>query len=177
MNAAPRIIGNHAFFFRDGAAFTVPSAGTASRTAKPGAADTSWIDLGILRDASIQHARNEVDIFAPSPGAMRLFDVLETKRQLSVNITAEEMSPLAFELLFGTLALTTASTQYNPLEGASKKGWLKIQQYDQADALFNTVDLYVHLKVSGDVAFGDSVVAVTFEGRVLHSTLNTGSLA
>lgn len=177
MNAAPRIIGNHAFFFRDGAAFTVPSAGTASRTAKPGAADTSWIDLGILRDLSVQHARNEVDIFAPAPGAMRLFDVLETKRQLSVNITAEEMSPLAFELLFGTLALTNASTQYNPLEGATKKGWLKVQQYDQTDALFNTVDLYVQMKVSGDVAFGDSVVAVTFECRVLHSTLNTGSLA
>lgn len=171
------ILGNHGFFFRDGASFTVPSAGTAGRTSKPGAADTSWIDLGILSEVTMQHEREERDIFAPTPGVMRLYDVIETKRQLSINLTAQELSAFAFELMFGTLALTSASTQYNPLEGATKKGWLKLQQYDQGDALVNTVDVYGQIKVSGEVSVGDNIVAAQFEFRVLHSTLNTGTLA
>ena len=177
MTTGSVILGNHGFFFRDGGSFTVPSSGTAGRSSKPGAADTGWIDLGILSEISVQHQREERDIFAPTPGTLRLYDTIETKRQLNVKLTAQEMSPLAFELLFGTLALTSASTQYNPLEGATKKGWLKIQSYNQSDAIFNTVDLYVAIKVSGELTFGDNIVSAQFEARVLHSTLNTGTLA
>jgi hypothetical protein len=176
MNTAPKVIGNHAFYFRDGDAFTVPSAGTAGRNDKPGAADTGWVDLGIINDLEFEHQREERDIFAPSPGQLRLYDVLETKRLLSARFTAQEMSPLVFELLFGTLKLTSASTQYNPLEGTVKKGWVKLQQYDEADQAFNTVDIYAHLKIGGAVAFNDQVVTAQLEARVLHSTLNTGTL-
>jgi len=171
------ILGNHAFFFRDGTSFTVPSAGTAGRSSKPGAADTGWIDLGILRQVSVQNERDEKEIFAPTPGVLRLYDVVETKRQITFKLTADQVTPLAFELMFGTLALTSGSTQYNPLEGAIKKGWLKVQQYKQDDSLFNTVDVFIAIKVSGEITFGDNIVSAEFEARVLHSTLNTGSLA
>jgi hypothetical protein len=177
MNTGSVILGNHGFFFRDGDSYTVPSSGTAGRASKPGAADTGWVDLGILSEVTIQHEREERDIFAPTPGTLRLYDVIETKRQLKINLSAQEMSPLAWELLFGTLKLTSASTQYNPFEGVTKKGWLKLQQYGQSDALFNTVDVFVQMKISGDLSFGDNIVAATFEARVLHSTLNTGTLA
>lgn len=177
MNTGSVILGNHGFFFRDGDSFTVPSSGTAGRAAKPGAADTGWVDLGILSEVTVQHDREERQIFAPTPGVLRLYDVIETKRQLKLNLTAQEMSPFQWELLFGTPKLTTASTQYNPFEGATKKGWLKIQQYNQSDALFNTLDVYCHIKVSGEVSFGDNIVAATFEVVGLHSTLNTGTLA
>lgn len=177
MNTGAVILGNHGFFFREGLSYTVPSAGTSSRTTKPGAADTGWVDLGILSEVTIQHEREERDIFAPTPGVLRLYDVLETKRQLNINLTAQEMSPKAFELVFGTDFLTAASTNYNPLEGSTKRGWLKIQQYNQSDALFNTMDVWVQMKVSGEVSFGENIVAVTFEARVLHSTQNTGTLA
>lgn len=176
MNTAAVIIGNHGFFFREGASFTVPQAGTSSRAGKPGAADTGWVDLGILSEVTIQHEREERDIFAPTPGVLRLYDVLETKRQLNINLTAQEMSPKAFELIFGTDFLTSQSTNYNPLEGQTKRGWLKIQQYGQNDSLFNTMDVWVAMKVSGEVSFGENIVAVTFEARVLHSTQNTGTL-
>lgn len=171
------ILGSHAFFFRDGSAYTVPGAGTASRTAKPGAADPAWIDLGIISEVSIQHQREEREIFAPTPGVLRLYDVKETKRQLLINLTTQDMSPLAFELMWGTLALTNASTQFNPLEGSTKKGWLKLQQYGDNDALFVTVDVFVQLKISGEVTIGDNIVSAEYEARVLHSTLNTGTLA
>lgn len=177
MTTGSFIIGNHAYFVRDGTSFTVPSAGTASRTAKPGAADTSWIDLGIIRSTSIQHSRDVVDIFAPTPGIKRLWDRIETKRVLAATITMEEMSPLAWELLMGTLALTSASTQYNPLEGVTKKGWLKLVQYKQDDTNFNVTDVFCHLAIDGDTEFGDSVIAPVFKATLLHSTLNTGTLS
>lgn len=177
MTTGSYIIGNHAYFVRDGTSFTLPSAGTASRTAKPAHNDTSWIDLGIIRTASINHQRDTIDVFAPTPGTKRLQDRIETRRMLTVSLTTEEMSPLAWELLFGTLALTAASTQYNPLEGLTKKGWLKLVQYKQDDTSFNVTDLFCHLAIDGDTEFGDSVIAPVFRATVLHSTLNTGTLS
>lgn len=177
MNTGSVILGNHGFFFRDGGSFTVPSAGTAGRAAKPGAADTGWIDLGIVSELNVQHDRESREVYAPTPGVLRLYDVIETKRMLSLTMTCMELSPLGFELIFGTLALTSASSQYNPLEGTTKKGWLKIQQYDQNDAIINTLDIYVQVKVTGEINFGENIVTIPIEAVVLHSTLNTGTLA
>lgn len=175
MNKGARTLGNHGFFFRDGTAYTVPTPGTAGRASKPDAADAAWIDLGIVASAKPEHGREEQDVFAPTPGQKRLYDVIETQRQLTWTLTLEEMSPLVFELLFGTAALTSSSTQYNPLEGTTKKGWLKVQQYDQADALFNTMDVFCVISVA-NAEFGDGIVRVELKARVLHSTLNTGTL-
>jgi len=177
MNTGSIIVGNHAFFFRDGDAFTLPAPGTTSRSVKPGATDPVWVDMGIIDSIGVTHARDEREVFAPTPGQLRLYDVIETKRKMEFKMACEEMSPLAFELLFGTLKLTSASTQYNPLEGTTKKGWLKVQQYKQDDSLFNTVDVFVQLKVDGEVKFDDNVVKCNFTALVLHSTLNTGTLA
>jgi hypothetical protein len=176
MNTAARILGNHAFFFRDGDAFTVPAAGIASRTAKPGADDPVWIDFGVINNVSVSHERSEIEIYTPSPGQLRLYDVLETKRKLGIKFECEEIGALAVELIFGAGALNPASTNYNPLAGTVKKGWLKIQQYDQADQLVNTVDAYVHIKVAGETKFDDSNVKPAVECMVLHSGLNAGSL-
>src|ERR1700692_1120477 len=99
MNTGSVIIGNHASFFHDAAAFTIPSAGTAGRASKPGATDPVWVDLGILSDIGVTHARDEREIYAPTPGQLRLYDVIETKRKMSFKMACEEMSPLAFELL------------------------------------------------------------------------------
>jgi hypothetical protein len=80
------------------------------------------------------------------------------------------------EHLLGTLNLGSASTQYNPLEGVTKRGWLKIQQYDQSDTLINTVDVYVYLTIERDTEFGEKEVEIEYSADVLHSTLNTGTL-
>jgi hypothetical protein len=181
MNTSARGIGTHTWFFRDGAAYTVPGAGTASRTAKPGATDPAYIDTGVITGFKVDPTKGaSVEIWAPTPGKLRLWDEIELKAGMQLDFTFEEMSPLAFELIFGTLALTAASTQYNPLEGAAmKKGWLHVQQYDQNDALFNTCDFFVSLKVSGQIDFtSDSKnVVVPVRAAVLHSTLNSGTLA
>jgi hypothetical protein len=179
MNTQARIIGSHGFFFRDGDAFTVPGAGTAGRSAKPGATDPEWIDMGVIDSSGITNTSEEREIYAPTPGQLRLYDSIPTKNKLEGKITCEELSALSWELLFGTLPLTPdgANQQYNPQAQIQKKGWLKIQQYDQSDALFNTVDIYVRIKVDGEVKFDDNIVKVNLAAMVLFSTLNTGQLA
>jgi hypothetical protein len=90
------------------------------------------------------------------------------------------LSFLSFELSFHTKPLTTAGGQYNPGSGKILKGWLKIEQYDQnADdnsEPLNVVDLYVHLKLDGDLKADENHVKSSFQALSLRSPLNTGNL-
>jgi hypothetical protein len=177
MTLAAMMLGTHAFFFRDGTAYTVPGAGTAARESKPGATDPAWIDMGVVAESSDSLEDTEIEIYKPAPGRLRLYDVLSTKDKLTVKFTTEEFGPFSVEALYRTLALTSASTQFNPLEGIPKKGWLKLQRYDQDDNLRVVLDLFVRLKIAGEVSMGGAdLVKPQFECMVLHSTLNTGTL-
>jgi hypothetical protein len=175
-----KVIGAHAFAFLDGVAFTLPSAGTASRTAKPGATDTGWIDLG-EGDHSIEPNSKESEFMAPAPGMRVLKDVITTSRGLKIKSKLMEMQNLTYRMLLGTLTLPvspTAGGQYNPLEGNHRlKAWLKLQQYGEDNVLLNVLDVYCSGKISGAIAFGDSAVDVDIEWDVLFSTLNTGTLS
>lgn len=172
------IIGNHGYFYRDGDGITVPAAATSDRTHKAGAADPLWNDFGIISSLELDPKQEEKQIFAPTPGRLRLYDSIPTKNQLDIGIDLEEMSPLVWELIFGTAPLDDESTQYNPLSAPVKKGWLKIQQYrGDNDQPFNTVDLYVRLMVKSAVKIADDVVKTSLTANVLHSTLNTGVLS
>lgn len=177
MTKAPYILGSHANFFPDGLAFTVPGAGTASRTSKPGATDPAWINLGVVDGATDSPVESEkIDIFASSPGVKRLYDRLETKLMRKGKLKVKELSPLALRIIYRTLHLTEASTQFNSLEGILVKGWLKLQRYDQTDTIRITEDLFVHLEVVSDIEMDGGLAEVEFEYTVLHSTLNTGTL-
>ena len=181
---APTILGTHAFFFLDGKSATkdvsnaTVAAFPASRTAKPGSTDIGWVGLGVIEEASDSPVASEkIEIFAPTPGVLRKYDVLETKRQSKGSFKCKELSALAIQVLYRTLALTASSTQYNRLEGQIVKGWLKIQRYNQADTIAIAEDLYAMLEIKGDVQMGGGgLVEVEFEYDVLHSTLNTSTL-
>ena len=174
-----KVIGAHAFLFLEGSAFTVPTAGTAGRAAKPGAADTAWIDAGIA-DWDIEQTGTTEPLMAPAPGARQLYDEIVTSKGLKLSGQLKELSNLAYQLLLSTGALPvspTAGGQYNPLEGQPVvRAWFKLQQYDQGNNLINTLDVFVALKVTGAVAFADKGVDVPVEANVLYSTLNTGTL-
>jgi len=178
-----RIIGSHACFFREGDAYTVPGSGTSGRAAKPGAADTGWIDLGVIKDAEgkIEEVKS-IEIMAPAPGKLVLYDELSAGAKLTLSLTLQEMGPLVAELLYRSLALTTSGGQFNPLEGlVNKRGWLKLQCYDQDAAPADEPDLltetFVKLKVNGSVKMGGGEPAeLKLDALVLHSTLNTGQL-
>lgn len=190
MNLASYVLGLHAFWFRDGDTYTVPSAGTAGRSFKPGATDPKWIDFGAITDADADLDETEIEIWAPTPGVQRLWDIIATKPKLKLQFTTEEFGPFHLETLLRTERLDTASTQFNPLEGAlnqatpavrqyTKRGWLKLQDYSQADPATPTIalDAFVRLKISGGIKIGGGeLVKPQFEAMVLHSTLNTGTL-
>lgn len=171
MEKRPIVIGTHAFFARE-------ATGTSTRTTKPEANATEWIDFGVVEESGAEPSSDEKEIWAPSPGQLRLYDVIETKRGLVFKFKVKEMSKLMFELLYGTLDIGSGTTniQFNPLEGGTKKGWLKILHYGHDDALVDVVDVWSHIKISGEVSFNDDLVAFDVEARVLHSTLNTGTL-
>ncbi len=180
MNKARKVIGTHAYFFPDAAAFTVPDAGTASRTAKPGAADPAWLDVGVS-NWTLSPNNTVVDFLAPAPGMRVLYDRITTKKGLILKGTWMEMSNLIYKMLTAAAAafpLSGAGGQYNPLEGDPViRGWLQLQQYDQGNTLINTMDAFCALNIPGDVEFGENLVDVSVEAHVLFSTLNTGSLA
>ena len=178
MITRPLVLGNHAFLFPEGAAFTSPEEGIASRDAKPDAAETTWIDPGIVENLKVSRSFDEVEIFAPSPGQLRLYDVIETKKQLNFTLSLKEWSVFAFQLLFGTRQIEAATRQYNPLAGLTTRAWVKLQQYDQNDELFNTVDVFCFLKIDGDGEFNPAeAVSLDLLCRTLHSRYNTGVLA
>ncbi|HZV33855.1 MAG TPA: hypothetical protein VFB72_04695 [Verrucomicrobiae bacterium] len=172
------IVGSHVYFFRDGDAITVPGAGTSGRNSKAGAADPNWNDLGIIASVDVDAKSEDRTVYAPTPGRLRRYDVHTTKNDLDVDLDLEEMSPIVWEILFGTLPLTSVSTQYNPLASPSKKGWVKLQQYrGDNDASFNTVDIYCKLKIKSAVKMADDIIKTSLTCEVLHSIYNTGVLS
>lgn len=177
VNPGSFILGSHAYFVRENDAFTVPSAGNAGRNAKPGATDTSWIDVGIIKDAGIASTHEKREIFAPTPGKLSRYDVINTKRKTDIKLTLMEMPLLIWELLFGSAKLAAgANIQFNPDVVHQVRGWLKSQMYGQSDAQTFTIDTWVNLTVSGEVKFSDQIVEAPILAEVLWSTLNTGNL-
>ncbi len=56
------------------------------------------------------------------------------------------------------------------------KGWLKIQQYNRANVLINTMDVWIDLSIEGEIDFGENPVDLDTTAKVLWSSLNTGTL-
>lgn len=176
LSSGNRVLSTHLSFFREGVAYTSPSSGTCAREAKPGASDTGWISLGNVPEFGATHDKSEIEIMKAVPGRRVRYDMIHTDQKLDLSFTIEEVRAEMVELLFGSLALTSASTQYNPLEGTEKRGWLKVQQYDQSNTLINTVDLWVILSIDGEVTANNQLATFPVSAKVLHSTLNTGTL-
>ncbi|MBX3747331.1 MAG: hypothetical protein KF833_18635 [Verrucomicrobiae bacterium] len=178
MITEPRALGAHLLFFRNGKPFTVPSAGTCSKTAKPGAADLGWVNLGTLEDVQVEKKATTIEIFGPTPGQLRRTKVIETKKTLDITFTCQDTSDLAVEAMFGTQALEPADQQWNPLAGAEIEGWLKGQIYDHRDQLWVVIDMWVNLRAEGAVAINSAdgqLNKVRLIAYGLHSPLNTGT--
>lgn len=174
LNSGPTAVGNHLYFARDGDLHG--AAVTIARESKPVKDDSAWIDIGIISEpVVIGMEGQERKIFAPTPGRLRLWDVIRTQDEMTIKFTAEELTSLGAEILFGAVRVQGAAlAQYNPMESGVKKGWAKIQQYSQQDdTLLNTLDVFCYIKC-GEVPFGPDM-KFSFELRVLHSTLNTGT--
>lgn len=170
------VIGTQARFCRKGD--THGSAQTCGRTNKPVADDAAWIDLGVINNARDQHeAGDSLDVFAPMPGALHLYDRKRTKGTWKIMFQTKELSALVIQALYRTLALTSSSTQFNPGEGTVIQGWLKLQRYDETNTQRMLMDVWCELVLTSEVNFGGEQLAeADWEATVLFSTLNTGTL-
>ena len=171
-----RIATAHVFIIRDGASITSPSSGTASRTLAPDASESTWIEWGETEMFSIEKIGETIETFAGAPGRRVRYDVLRTNQGVDLSFEMKRLRPEAFELVTGSLALTTSSTQFNPLEGAEKKVWLRAQLYDQDNALLGVLQVYGDLDYDGAMEIGPSIISPKFKLRGLHSIYNTGTL-
>lgn len=172
-------IATHAFFFREGDAFTVPSAGTCGVNAKPGAADPKWISLGTIENFEDAISdEEEKKVWAPTPGHLQVKDIITTKQGMTFKLTSNDLSPLAVEAFYRTSQkLDGTSTQFNPLSAVPRKGWLKLQRYDHNDILRFAIDLWVRLKVTGGIKGGNGdLIMPEFEAELLYSSLNTAGV-
>lgn len=172
-------VGSHVLWLPNGTAFTSPAPGTSGRESKPDASDSEWLDLGYISAVELDPQQEEKEVWAASPGQLRLVDIIEMKRGLNWTMTLEEVGAFAMQLAFKSLALAEGggAQQYNPTEGSTVKGWMKIQQYDDTDTLWNTVDLYSYVRLNSALNFADDVVRPQLFCRLLQSTLNTGQFA
>jgi hypothetical protein len=104
--------------------------------------------------------------------------VIPSKSDIIITYTLQQLSPVCIQLLFGTAPLDKTSTQWNPTEGPGRvNGWIKHQQYNQNDVLVTVADLYCSVSISEDLTADPSALTeVSFEARLLTSSLNTGSL-
>lgn len=167
----------HVMFVPEGTAFTVPSSGTVSKTSKPGAGDTSWAsgNMGYIDEFTIKPSSEVAEVKGGNPGGRTLVDVVEIEKKHVFTFKQQQVDPLFLQMVFGTLALTSASTQANPLEGKLLvKGWLKFQCYDVDSVLRLVGDYWVGLRVTDhDAMSGGGLVMATYEATGLFSQYNT----
>lgn len=183
MNVKRIVVGSQSKFYREGLAITVPEAGIASASAKPGITDPLWLDISPIKWSKKPTSKTE-EFMTAQPGAYVAEDVITLSRGLTLSGKLEKQSNLAYELALAAKAAAavipnspTAGGQYNPLAASPVvKGWLHIQEYDQNNTLINTVDYWVALKASGETNNDDKAAETPIEAVVLFSTLNSGTL-
>lgn len=176
LNPREAIIATHAKFFPAGKAFTVPAAGTASSTARPGDTDEGWVPIGDIDETVDSPTREEFKVYAPRPGRKRLKKILSTKDEVTIRMTAQEVSPLAVQAIFKTSPLDETSNTFTPFSGTSIAGWLNLKRFDQENVFVSEMTVWVDLKVAGDVTHGNNPTTIQFEAALLDSALNIGSL-
>jgi hypothetical protein len=178
------IVGNQVYFVRENDTFVTGAfagmASPTSRNSRPAASDPAWFNLCVLdnNNLDIEQKREMREVYAATPGQIRRYDAITTKRAIDYKMVAADLQPFMFELIFGTanLAYATANQNYNPLAGVEKRGWLQIEQYDQTDTLVNTTVQWVNLVAEGGTKFGDEIVRVNMTAMGLHSIYNQGTL-
>lgn len=176
MDRQPYVVGCTIDWCREGD--TLTSTNPASRTEAPVAADTGWINLGLVDIVSITKTTNEYEVMSAQPGGQKvLYDVIPLSKMLDFSFTLEEMGPEDVEFIYDVdSALDDSSTTYPILGSKNDKGWLRIKQYDQYDALFNTVLVYVYLQIDGSIDLGNNPTKPVYKAKVLYSTENDGTL-
>ena len=179
MQAQPSVIatGDFLYFAPGGQSFTIPSAGTVSATAKPGATDPIWTTFAlgsVKKPTQPKLASKETKIMAPMPGTgiITTKNVLRTEHDLTLEVDMNEVSRLSMAGFYQSPLIQITDTAFYPLSSSGNfTGWLKVQRYDAANGLWSTQDWWVDLNVT-DLAIGENnVINPKFKFTWLYSAL------
>lgn len=145
---------------------------------KPYSDDTAWVYLGVSEDYERDPGDGTpIEIMAPSPGVLRRTNVLRGESKPKITATILEFGPIAVQLLYRTLALTSASTTWNPQAGKMTTfGWMQIETYDNNDTLVYNAQEYCEIAIKGAVKWdGKSITKVQYEALPIYNSLQTGT--
>lgn len=172
-----RILNSTLYVAREGD--THSSTETVARASKPPYNDAAWLDFGIVKDADFTlEDIKAVEILAPAGGQLVPYDEIKAGTRLTLKLTVSEFNYLHLEHVFGSLKLASSATQANPLEGTTKRGWIKCMLNDQDVAAGGTptitLDVWCRIKCAGSLkAMGGDPAEAQLEALVLHSIYNT----
>ena len=174
-------LGKHAYFFREGDNITVPAAGNAagaaSRTNRPDATDPLYNNLNVIDDWTwTNKTMGDEKVYAPSPGLMQLYDIIEKGAELGLEFSTPVLQGIAVEIFMRTSAeLTSAGGVFNPNSAKPRKGWLHCELYDNDNTFSVSLDVYGLLRITDGVKSKEgSILRPKFEFAVLYSTQNVG---
>jgi len=177
---------SHVKFFREGNAFTVPSSGTASRTALPGKTDTGWAYLGALEQLTEGNKPQVTvkvygaDPEGAEPGRKQMKNILRGKFERMLKLTTKEFSNSILELLVRSGAQVIspgAFADYVPGGRSAIRGWIWFVQYNaDNDALIREEMLFCEVIIEDDVTWdGDDAPGFVLSCTQLLSTLTSGT--
>lgn len=165
------------WFIRNGLAYTSPSSGTVSATARPDGADPIWDTwfMANCEEFTPTVEGEEAKVMGGQQGGLVLKDHIQLSQETKITFKNNELSALPIQALFGTLDLTAASVQANPTEGKRLvKGWLRFQAYDQDHVQRLVGILYGSLKITSvDPWSGRNVARAAFEFNLIRAAGNT----
>lgn len=168
---------SHAWFFKEGAAFTSPAAGNVAIDAWPDAAEATWPDKFIGDIEAFEDTKNveKVEVRKPRVGQLVRKDIIHIFQSLDFKLTTNSLKRIAFQIMYGSaIDLDEATGDFVPLAAAPPKGLLKLQRYTQENELVFAADLWVRLDVTGGMKGGGSdVTKPEFMATLLDSSLNS----
>src|SRR4051812_35340407 len=97
-------VNSHAWFFREGDAYTLPApGGNASALILPDPDDAGWIHMGDIEQWEDNFAQDEEkEVWKPKKGTLVRKKIITTKQALDFKLTTNDITRLAIEAFYRT---------------------------------------------------------------------------
>ena len=172
-----KALGASVLFFPEGRA--VAAGGVCGSGAIPDPNDPGWVDFKSVE--KWEGSRSDVKDYKVKDstiGRVVLLDELELAGDIQYAFTVNVLVAFIIGIFFRVSApLTAASYQFNPDTGVSPRGWLMMDNRDQAGTLILAANLWGKLKYTGKLTGGAGEIIkpeVTF--MQFKNALNTMAL-
>jgi hypothetical protein len=141
----------------------------------PPTTENQWTTIGDIEDCNITPARDEEEVFAPSPGHYILAAKLVKFTRLQFDFTLLDVSELFYEMLLTAVGPIAASYQPYTATGVIN-GWFRIKQFSQNDSQFNLLSAWGRA-VAEATKFTNAATKGKVRLELLANPSNSGTLA